>query len=347
MKKKLIIFSGMILLALLLTTGTFAYTYTNSNTGLPLLASGDFATYQVSPNQPDWESVLPKTISEILVPNGCGDETQLPTQYPNCNQHWDKVDDQPNPDELSTYVSTQGSSNWKRDLYQLSDYAIANGTEPINSITVYYRFAAANSGFTVSAKPAIKTNGEVSEGQVTTSAVTSFTTMSWDLTSNPVTEKAWTWDEINDLQAGIDMKGYSTSRAAICTQVYVQVNYKSSAIGGELPHGDLFVVTPDATYTGDLLVKVYITNIADLLKAYKFLNMKIYVANSLEAGDSPNYQILSVENGVAIFNIIGGSASSYKVQLIGGSYSLVSDNPDKWGTGWTITPDFYCEVSQR
>ena len=116
---------------------------------------------------------------------------------------------------------------------------------------------------------------------------------------------------------------------------------------GEVPQGDLFIVTPDPNITGDLLVKIYITNTADLLKAYQYLNMKVYVANSIEAGKTPNYQVLSIENGVVMFNIIGGSATSYKVQLIGGSYRLISDNPDEWGAGWTVTPEFYCEVSQR
>jgi hypothetical protein len=346
MKKKLMFF-GMALIALLLTSGTFAYTYTNSNIALvPTLANGDFATYQVSSSQPNWNSILPGTSSEILVPNGCGDEAQLPAQYPTSGSHWDKVDEQPNPDEGSTYVSTQGSNNWKRDLYALSNYAIANGDETITSVTVYYRFASGGS-YTVSALPSIKTDCEVFDGSTTTTSSTSYTTVSWDLPLNPSTGDPWTWEEINDLQAGIEMKGSSTSKPAICTQVYVKVNYEYCYIGGELPSGDLFEVNPAADFTGDLLIKMYITNTADLLKAYQYLNMKLYVAHSVEAGKSPNYQVLSTENGVVTFSIIGGSASSYIVKLIGGSYGLVSDDPDDWGAGWTITPEFYCEVSQR
>ncbi len=346
MKKKLIFF-GTVLIALLLTSGTFAYTYTNSNTALVATPSGDFATYQVAPNQPDWNLILPGTSSEILVPNCSTCTTELCTQYPNYGQHWDKVDDQPNPDELNTYVSTQGSSYWRRDLYELSNYAIANGDEDIVSVTVYYRFASGYNGYTVSAEPSIKTNGDIIDGPTTTSSSTSFTTISWDLTNNPATSEAWTWNDINYLQAGINMKGYSSSKPAICTQVYVKVNYKSGVVESEVPQGDLFIITPDAQYTGDLLVKVYITNTTNLLKAYQYLNMKLYVAHSVEAGEIPNYRILSTENGVASFSIIGGSAASYTVQLIGGSYGLISDDPDDWGAGWSITPEFYCEVSQR
>jgi hypothetical protein len=345
MKKKLIFF-GTVLIALLLTSGTFAYTYTNSNTTLAVLANGNFASYEVAPNQPNWNSILPGNTSEVLVPVGCGDETQLSTQYPSSGSHWDKVDEQPNPDEANTYVSTAGSSSTKRDLYELNDYAKAYGNEEIESITVYYRFAASNT-YNVTARPVIKTECDVYNGPTTSTSSTSFNTVSWVVATNPATSNPWTWDEINDLQVGIEMRGYSSTKAAVCTQVYVEVNYRYCAIAGEVPTGDLYIVTPENDYTGDLLVKVYITNVAELSKAYQYLNMKIYTASSLEAGKEPAYQVLSLENGVVTFNIIGGTSVSYLVQLIGGSYSFVSSNPDDWSQGATVVPEFYCEVSQR
>jgi hypothetical protein len=346
MKKK-VLFIGMVLLTLMLTTGTFAYTYTNSNTALQAtLANGTFATYEVSAGQPDWNSVLPGSAFELLIPSGCGDTTQIPTQYPCSGQHWDKVDDQPTPDELTTYVSTSGSSNWKKDVYALSNYVVPSGDESIASVVIYYCFASSGS-YSVSAKPAIITNDEYVEGSTSTTSNPTFTTVSWELTENPVTEDAWTWEEINDLQAGVNMRGYSSTKPAICTQVYVKVNYSYCSLQGDVPHGDLFMVNPDVDYSGDLLVKVYITNVADLLKAYKYLNMKLFVANSVEGSETPNYQLLSLENGVVMFNINGGSASYYKVQIIGGSYNLMSDDPNEWGVGWTVIPEFYCEVSQR
>ena len=77
MKKKLI-FGGMVLLALVLTTGTFAYTYTYGSATLGShMADGPFATYQVSAEQPNWDSILPEGEygSETLVPNFAGDDT--------------------------------------------------------------------------------------------------------------------------------------------------------------------------------------------------------------------------------------------------------------------------------
>jgi hypothetical protein len=347
MKKKLI-FGGMVILALVLTTGTFAYTYTfNSSTLGSYMADGPYATYQISEKQPDWDSILPEgeNRTEILVPVAAGDDTELYSQFPDAGEHWDKVDEQP-ADDLGTYVSTLGSSNWQRDLYEFSNFTKANGTETINSVTIYFRFASGD-GYSVRAMAAIKTNGQVFEGPTVTHNTPNFITETWECPVNPSTDKAWTWEEINALQAGVTARGSSRTKPAVITQVYVQVNYEFSYIEGEVPQGDLFDISPAQNYPGDLLIKIYLTNTNDILKAYKYINMKVYMANTLEAEKTPNYQILSIETGVITFNIKGGSAASYKVKIIGGSYRLMSDKPDEWGMGWTITPEFYCEVSQR
>src|SRR4030042_392052 len=98
MKKKLF-FIGTIILALVLTTGTFAYSYTNFSTATleVTLADAVWTTYQPSVHQPNWESILPEDEygSEILLPVAPGDDTELPSQFPASGEHWDKVDDQP------------------------------------------------------------------------------------------------------------------------------------------------------------------------------------------------------------------------------------------------------------
>ena len=338
----------MVILALVLTTGTFAYTYTFSSSTLgSYMAEGPYATYQVSDQQPNWDSILPEGEygSEILVPVAAGDDTELSSQFPNEGQHWDKVDEQP-ADDLGTYVSTEGYNSWARDLYNLSDYTGASGSEVITSVIVNFRFASGD-GYNVRAMAALKTNGEVYEGPTITYDSPEFVTESWECPVNPSTDKAWTWEEINALQAGVTARGNSKTKPAVITQVYVQVNYEFSTIQGEVPAGDLFDINPAPDYPGDLLIKIYLTNVNDILKAYKYLNIKVYMADTLEAEKTPDYQVLSIETGVITFNIEGLSAENYKVQIIGGSYRLMSDNPDEWGMGWTITPEFYCEVSQR
>ncbi len=349
MKKKLV-FSSIVILALVLTTGTFAYTYTNTG-ALSLgatIVDAAMTTYQPSASQPNWNSILPEGEfgSEIIVPDAPGDDTEIPTQHPSSGEHWDKVDDQPTPDDFDTYVSTESSRHWEKDLYNLSDYTGAGGDETITDVTVYFRYAAGGS-YEVRAMAEIKTHDEAFSGPTVSQSGTTFVTESWQCPVNPATDDPWTWEEINDLQAGITMRGDHRTRPALCTQVYVVVNYEYSTTQGEVPHGDLFDITPHEEYTGDLLVKIYLTNTDALLKAYKYINMKIYVTDSLEAGETPDYRILSIESGVVQFNIIGGSAESYTVQVTGGSYRLISDDPEEWGAGWSIIPEFFCEVCQR
>ena len=72
---------------------------------------------------------------------------------------------------------------------------------------------------------------------------------------------------------------------------------------GEVPSGDLFTVTPNPAYTGDLDVKVYLANTDDLSKAYHYLNMKLYLNGSVEANETPNYQLLTLDNGQAGFTL--------------------------------------------
>jgi hypothetical protein len=348
MKKKLIFF-GIVLLALVLTTGTFAYTY-NNQSGVTLnatLADAVWTTYQPSAVQPDWERIVPQEQYnyEYLIPIAPGDDTEFITQVPDSGEHWDKVSDIGAPD-TDTYISTKGSNQWERDLYRLSPFYGMGGLEKIAKVTVYFRFAAGGN-YNVTAMAALKTNDQVYEGPNETLRGTDFATYSWEIAKNPATDKAWTQAEINNLQAGVTAQGAGKNRPLLCTSVYVLVEYTYTIIQGAVPTGDLYDITPYPGYTGDLLVKLYLTNVADLLKAYQYINMKVYMANSLEAGNTPEYQIMSIETGVILFNIEGGSASKYTISIVGGAYRLISDKTEEWSPGWTVTPEFYCEVTQR
>ena len=348
MKKKLV-FSGIVLLALVLTTGTFAFTYTNTNTLSVDAAIVDAAwtTCQESANPPYWDGVLPESeqSSEILLPNAAGADTKIDYQYPDTGEHWDKVAET-TPDEWDSYVYTELHSGFDRDYYNLQDNPVSTGT--ITGVTVYFRFAG-DPGTTAEARATIQVGNEGSPftGNIETQTGNTFVTRSYTWTVNPDTNQPWTYEEIDALQAGVALKSGSNNKNAYCTQLYVQVDYEFVETQGEVPQGDLFDVTPHESYTGDLLLKIYLTNTTELLKAYKYLNMKLYVANSLEAEETPNYQILSIETGVILFNIEGESDESYTVEVIGGSYRLLSDDSSQWGEGWSITPEFFCEVAQR
>ncbi|MCL0094496.1 hypothetical protein M1N58_01165 [Dehalococcoidales bacterium] len=113
---------------------------------------------------------------------------------------------------------------------------------------------------------------------------------------------------------------------------------------GEVPAGNLFEVTPHPAYTGDLMVKVYLTNSGDLIKAYRYLNMKLRLEGSVEW---PGYRLLTLQNGKVAFHLEAPHNPPYTLSVIGGAYSLVSPDPNQWAAEWTITPEFYCEVTQR
>jgi hypothetical protein len=348
MKKKLI-FASMVLLALVLTTGTFAFTYTNQSTTTvqATMADGDFATYRVSAHQPDWNSILPNATphTETILPRANGDVIEFPTQFPNSGQHFDKVSDISAAD-LNAYISTLSCSDLATDLFLLTPFIGMGGLEKISGITVYFRVASGGN-YDTGAAGVIKIDDQVYQGPCTTIHGTNFTTKSWVCDVNPATGKAWTWKDINSIQAGVVGEGNSRTKPLLCTLVYVQVSYTYTSIQGAVPAGDLYDITPYPGYTGDLLVKIYITNTASLLKAYQYINMKVFVPNSLEAAKTPDYQVLSMENGVVLFNIQGGAAVKYTVSICGGAYRLISDKPDEWGTGWSVAPEFYCEVAQR
>ncbi len=124
---------------------------------------------------------------------------------------------------------------------------------------------------------------------------------------------------------------------------------------GEIPSGEVFTITPDADYTGDMVVKVYLTNADDLTKSYQNLNMKLELWDDAEtpvniyASDTGHtFQLLTLDNGVATFDLeYDAGTSPYSVKLAGGSYTTNPRSPNDWNSGYSVAPLLYCEVTQR
>jgi len=347
MKRKLVLLIGVVLLALVVSTGTFAYTYSTASTMVDVYAvGGDIVASEPASEQPPWEESIPEIEYdvEVLLPNAQGSYTSLPFQYPSGGEHWDKVNQD---DQWETYVYSD-KKTYKKDLYNLDNHEYGEGE--IESIIVYFTFAGYTDGgdHTAYAKAAIKTHDKVYEGNEESQTGDEFITSMYQWSANPKTGEAWTWDEIDALEAGVSLKGEGHSSLAYCTQVYVMVEFiVPPELQGEVLPGDIFIVNPHPEYDGDLTVNLYITNTNALSKAFLYLNLKTYMENSLEAGKDPDYQVLSLENGVAQFNIEGGVSDNYTIEVTGGSYNLMSGDPDEWGDGWSVIPEFYCEVGQR
>lgn len=346
MKKKSIL-AAAVLLALTVSVGMYAFTFTTNSTTLAQVSVGgaQIATSTTAAGQPYWDSLFPRSQDglEILRPNAAGDVNNIPSQYPDSGEHWDKVADVA-PDSFGTYIyNTTGGQ--RLDLYNLQDHAIGSGT--IRGIAVYVRFTANEGGIAI-AQPAIGTDGNAYLGAEFTQMGPNFATVSTQWLANPSNGKAWTWSDIDTLQAGVSLRKTGGNNTAVCTQVYVVVTYTEPPITqGSVPAGNLYVITPHPAYTGDLAVKLYLTNTGALTKAYRYLILKLYLGGSIEAGQTPNYQLLTLENGVASFNIVGGASANYTLQVTGGSYSLLSGDANQWPVGWSLTPEIYNEVTTR
>jgi len=122
-------------------------------------------------------------------------------------------------DEDATYVYTQFGAT-ELDTYNITNHI--QGTGAINSVTVYIR-ARATSG-THAVEVAIRTYGTNDFGSYTSPVSTSYTDISAIWTENPYTNNAWTWAEIDALEAGV--RHYDLGFGyPLTTQVYVEVDY--------------------------------------------------------------------------------------------------------------------------
>ena len=333
-------------LVLIVSGGIYAYTYTTAmGTIITPAATGDIATVNATATQPYWDTVLTPVTDDIIYrPNAVGDATEIKFQYPDSGDHWDKVDEA-TADGDSTYIYLS-STPWEDDLYNTANHSTQTAGGDINYVEVFMESRASANATQPSAHVLIKTNG-VSYNGTSENLTPSYATYSYQWSINPSTNTTWTWNEIDNLQIGVGMRKAGAGIDSLCTQVYTEVSFDAPPLTGNTPTDNLFEVTPHASYSGNLQVRVYLTNIDALLKAYDNLTMELYLEGSVEAGETPNYQLMTLENGVATFNLVGITGGSYTLSVDGGTYQLVSREPMEWEAGYTVTPELYCEATQR
>ena len=293
MKKYLLILS---IVAVLAFGGSFAYTYLTSIGTIGILPpTGEWATCNTAASQPDWNSVLTPsstTSTEILRPNAAGNETGIQSQSPGTGAHWDKVDEAV-ADGDSTVVYTSNSS-WEEDLYNIPNHSASSGNVTYVKVNIECRSDATPTQTNVYVH--IKTHDTEYNGTEETTG-TSYSTFSYQWDDNPNTGEDWTWDEVDALQIGVGLRQPTAGQLTGCTQVYAEIGYGSIDICGDVPTGELFTILPHPAYTGDLQVGVYLTNTGDLIKAYQYLNMELYMVGSSSANQTPNYRLLTLQNG--------------------------------------------------
>ncbi len=159
--------------------------------------------------------------TEILRPNADGDVIQLyntegppPTQVDN----WSYVDEEV-ADDIVTYVYTFSEPASYYDLYNLPAHSV--GSDNVNKITVKARIY--NTGNDTYARICIKTGGTVYYSGNLTTAQNTWEDKSFEWALNPKTGLAWTWNDIDALQIGIE--NIIVDDYIFCTQLYVEIDY--------------------------------------------------------------------------------------------------------------------------
>lgn len=158
-----------------------------------------------------------------LRPDGAGKDTDL-TPIPAVANYLNV--DEAVPDDDTTYVYTSYDLG-ENDIYSLGNSTYQRG--PINSVTVYAVAKETGSG---TIRLVVYTNSVRYYGDIE-GLFGSYDEDDHIWTTNPSTGNPWTWDEINNLEAGVNIN--SNTAIVNITQVYVVVNYDLATPAVENP----------------------------------------------------------------------------------------------------------------
>lgn len=165
------------------------------------------------------------TLSLILRPNANGSPTECEKSGTG-GWNWDRVDEV-TADDGATYVRGTASGSWQTDTYNVPDQSL---TGAITNVRIYIR-SHQTSTKNVYARTAIRIGtGSIEYGTqiLLTGSWTNYYTDYATKTGN-LESGAWTWADINNLQIGVGLQSLNQGswRYAECTQVWVEVTYKT------------------------------------------------------------------------------------------------------------------------
>lgn len=157
-------------------------------------------------------SVYPTILT--IYPNGVGTESGLTLS--GCGANWQCVDES-SPDGATTQV-TRSAGSFAYDTYAIQDPGVSSGT--IDSVKVFCMGYGTHSTSEIAGR--IRTGGTSYGGTATSmDNTTTYAFFAWTWITNPQTAAAWTWTNINALEAGVGIK-----KDAFCTAVHVKVYYR-------------------------------------------------------------------------------------------------------------------------
>lgn len=158
-----------------------------------------------------------QVVTSIIRPSGAGLETECNPVGESTN--WECVLN----NNTSSYVESILASRYYDDLYALDDHTTETGV--ISKINVFYKARRTSSAWIGYAKSRVSISGTSvygTENHLT--AAWQYYQDEWAL--NPDTAAAWTWVNIDALQAGVSLnQGVTNLYHAECSDLYVVVTY--------------------------------------------------------------------------------------------------------------------------
>ncbi|UCE73944.1 MAG: hypothetical protein JSV56_13140, partial [Methanomassiliicoccales archaeon] len=163
-----------------------------------------------------------------LWPRADGDHIGLAFGWDN----WDMVNNDPPTDYLlGEYVALGGNDgfDWGYDLYKIDFPQPIPG--PIEEVRVYFRISSQGDALGTNGTPILYLSGEFSNGTMQPHTQDAFTTYSQVL-SRPG-GGSWSFEDLCNLQVGIELSNYVNPFTAYCSQLYMEVKYTNDVEFGD------------------------------------------------------------------------------------------------------------------
>lgn len=211
------------------------------------------------------------SLLETLLPNSAGQYSQWPSEFPPGSAHW-TLCDEAIADDDNTYVENNAASA-KREVYNLQDMV---GSGAVNWVRVYVRARLVSTG-TANIRILLRTyNNDYESANL--GLTTYYQNLFTQYNTNPNTGAAWTWTEINSLQAGASSQRTGTSNVRL-TAVWVILSYSTANSQRLAMYGSFSVDT--STYpladiqTIEILLRYQTSDVGEKLriKAYNWTSL--------------------------------------------------------------------------
>jgi len=214
---------------------------------IPIKNSGGIRCYR-NPRNPSHFRLLVDP-RETLRPEGVGTFTHIPGAYPEGIAHWDAVDDV-TPDEDETYVNSIDELPARTDTYLTQDTGIPVDAI-INWVRVYNRVASVDPTYRGYCRTALYTHGTLYVSEPPFQPGTAYENHYTQYDTNPYTGEAWTVDELNAMEIGVNLQSFAACilgtvmylyYAIKCTQVFAVVDYTIPVVARIVGDGLTWVV---------------------------------------------------------------------------------------------------------